>query len=81
MVQFEDYSWPAPTTWSWNFGDGQSSAEKNPAHQYTETGFYNVSLTNRKPAVHQQQAGRFLLKATTLVASPIFSGIKHWKIL
>lgn len=52
MVQFEDYSWPAPTTWSWNFGDGQSSAEKNPAHQYTETGFYNVSLT-----IYEQETG------------------------
>jgi PKD repeat protein len=28
----------------WSFGDGQTSAELNPVHQYTETGFYTVSV-------------------------------------
>lgn len=29
----------------WDFGDGQTSNEVNPAHLYTEPGVYNVSLT------------------------------------
>jgi PKD repeat protein len=32
-------------TWSWNFGDGGSSAEQNPGHQYTAEGTYSVTLT------------------------------------
>jgi PKD repeat protein len=32
-------------TFSWNFGDGQTSIEKNPMHVYTATGTYSVSLT------------------------------------
>ena len=32
-------------SWSWNFGDGNSSSEKNPVHTYAENGTYNVSLT------------------------------------
>ncbi|MBO6025648.1 MAG: PKD domain-containing protein [Bacteroidales bacterium] len=34
-----------PMTYSWNFGDGQTSTDQNPTHQYTSAGNYNVSLT------------------------------------
>lgn len=33
------------TSWSWNFGDGNSSTEKNPQHQYIRAGTYTVKLT------------------------------------
>jgi vibriolysin len=32
-------------SYSWNFGDGSSSASQNPSHQYNVDGSYNVSLT------------------------------------
>ena len=32
------------TTWTWDFGDGTTSNERNPAHTYQETGSYTVSL-------------------------------------
>ncbi len=31
--------------WYWNFGDGSASTEGNPAHLYTQSGKYGVSLT------------------------------------
>ena len=31
-------------SWSWNFGDGNSSVNVNPAHTYINNGSYNVSL-------------------------------------
>jgi PKD repeat protein len=31
--------------WQWNFGDGSSSQEQNPVHNYTSLGNYTVSLT------------------------------------
>ena len=31
-------------SWSWDFGDGASSSEQNPNHQYTATGMYEVKL-------------------------------------
>lgn len=43
-VNFTDISIGAPTGWSWDFGDSQSSALQNPAHTYTNTGLYTVSL-------------------------------------
>lgn len=33
------------TSWSWNFGDGQTSALQNPLHTYQDTGVYTVTLT------------------------------------
>ena len=32
------------TSWQWDFGDGSSSDEKNPSHQYSSYGDYTVSL-------------------------------------
>ena len=34
-----------PTSYLWDFGDGNKSSEKNPIHTYKETGVFTVSLT------------------------------------
>jgi PKD repeat protein len=34
-----------PLGYSWNFGDGGSSAQQNPTHTYADNGTYNVTLT------------------------------------
>ncbi len=44
-VQFTDLSDKAPTTWSWSFGDGETSAVQDPSHTYSQPGTYTVSLT------------------------------------
>jgi len=44
-VGFIDQSVNNPTSWSWDFGDGQTSGEQNPKHSYTSEGTYTVSLT------------------------------------
>jgi PKD repeat protein len=31
--------------WSWDFGDGQASSERNPVHEYAQPGQYAVTLT------------------------------------
>ncbi len=33
------------SSWSWDFGDGNSSSAQNPGHSYTSAGTYNVTLT------------------------------------
>lgn len=35
----------AIVTWSWNFGDSQTSAQQNPSHTYATPGTYVVTLT------------------------------------
>jgi PKD repeat protein len=46
-VQFTDQSVTQRgkiTTWSWQFGDGGTSAEENPSHTYTKNAKYTVRL-------------------------------------
>lgn len=44
-VAFKDESLNNPTSWFWNFGDGNTSTEKNPTHTYNSVGKFTVSLT------------------------------------
>ena len=44
-IQFFDESTNSPTTWSWDFGDGNTSTLENPTHTYLANGTYTVSLT------------------------------------
>jgi PKD repeat protein len=43
-VQFTQSSVNA-TSWQWQFGDGSTSSEQNPAHLYTTAGRFTVKLT------------------------------------
>ena len=43
-VRFTDRSRGAIVDWFWNFGDGSTSTDKNPTHNYTEAGVYQISL-------------------------------------
>lgn len=44
-IQFLDVSQiPDPVAWEWDFGDGQTSHERNPLHSYASTGDYDVRL-------------------------------------
>jgi PKD repeat protein len=45
-VTFTNASTGVPTSWAWNFGDGQSSNLQNPPpHVYANTGTFTVTLT------------------------------------
>jgi len=47
QVRFLDKSVDLPTSWQWDFGDGQTSGEQNPVHMYMNEGTYTVTLTVR----------------------------------
>ncbi len=44
-VNFTDQSTNNPTTWQWDFGDGGTSTQPNPAHTYNTDDSYTVTLT------------------------------------
>jgi PKD repeat protein len=46
-VYFEDMSFAefGISSWSWEFGDGNTSSEQNPIHTYDEEGEYEVTLS------------------------------------
>ncbi|MDQ1255496.1 MAG: hypothetical protein QG656_87, partial [Candidatus Hydrogenedentes bacterium] len=51
-VQFTDHSVTGAasiTDWLWDFGDGETSTERNPVHTYLDRGRYTVTLTVTTP--------------------------------
>ncbi len=48
-VAFTDLSTGDFNAWSWDFGDGGTNTEQNPAYQYTVAGLYDVTLTITGP--------------------------------
>ncbi|MBI5304583.1 MAG: PKD domain-containing protein [Chloroflexi bacterium] len=44
QIKFRDDSNGKVTAWLWDFGDGTTSTEQNPAHAYKEVGKYTVTL-------------------------------------
>jgi PKD repeat protein len=63
-LAFTDQSTGSPTSWLWNFGDGTTSSDRNPAHTYTTMGDFTVSLlvtnaagSNTATVTHAVQVG------------------------
>lgn len=44
-VTFTDATSGSPLTWLWDFGDGNTSTDQNPTHEYELNGIYTVTLT------------------------------------
>ncbi|MBN4062413.1 PKD domain-containing protein, partial [Bacteroidales bacterium AH-315-I05] len=44
IVQFIDTSYNGPTSWQWDFGDGNTDTIQNPLHTYSASGTYTVQL-------------------------------------
>lgn len=57
-VKFTDNSQTTSqvTQWLWDFGDGHTSNEQNPEHNYTEAGTYQVKLTVIDQAINQEHS-------------------------
>ncbi len=47
VISFFDNSTGSPTSWEWDFGDGNTSTQRNPTHAYGKIGGYTVNLTVR----------------------------------
>ncbi len=43
-ITFTDLT-PVADRWTWDFGDGNLSALRNPSHFYTDSGYYSITLT------------------------------------
>jgi PKD repeat protein len=66
IVRFMDMSGGSPTSWLWNFGDGETSTEQNPVHEYKKSGTYTVALTVRNQYGTGQKVEKDYIKAGTL---------------
>ncbi len=48
-LTFSDRSTGAVTSWLWDFGDGATSTQRDPVHNYAQPGLYTVALTVAGP--------------------------------
>ena len=49
LINFTDISSNSPTSWVWDFGDGNTSTMQNPNHTYTSSGSFDVQLIASNP--------------------------------
>ncbi|WP_048176966.1 PKD domain-containing protein [Methanosarcina barkeri] len=75
-VAFTDNSTGVPTAWKWSFGDGTTSREKNPEHQYLQGGSYKVTLTVVNAAGSSTTTKTNYIKVTTNTKPGIYSESK-----
>ena len=66
-IIFSDASTGNPTSWIWNFGDGNSSTLQNPTHTYSSPGTYNVSLTISDGATTETETKTSLITVSSSV--------------
>ena len=69
-VSFTDTSTGSPTSWAWDFGDGATSTERNPAHTFTAAGEFTVRLI----ASNAAGAGTTATRTVSVTAPPTGSG-------
>jgi PKD repeat protein len=67
MIHFTDTSTGTIDSWLWDFGDGTTSSQQNPAHIYDSPGLYNVCLTASGPC------GTDTICAPMLIEVPCFT--------
>jgi PKD repeat protein len=71
-VYFTDKSTGTPSSWSWDFGDGQTDTRKDTVHIYNQPGLYTVALTvmdnNGTKSATQKEAYISVLTPGELIA-------------
>jgi len=63
-VNFTDTSAGSPTTWLWDFGDGQTDTLQNPTHVFSGPGPYDVTLTATGPGGSDDEAKASFISLT-----------------
>lgn len=82
IVSFTDLTSNDPTEWEWVFGDGDSSKQSDPLHQYDLTGKYTVKLKASNPAGNSTEtkidyinvSDEYNMCESDVKSSPLFKG-------
>lgn len=76
IVNFNDNSTGSPTSWFWDFGDGQTSTQQNPTITYTTSGTYTVRLIAKNNSYQDyiEKTNYINVGATPVAGFQIISG-------
>lgn len=73
-VSFSDKSTGEISGWSWTFGDGSVSSDRNPTHIFQTPGSYPVTLTVRSPSGESNSSYTITVHETTgIISAPVAS--------
>lgn len=70
-------------SYSWDFGDGQTSTEKDPVHVYADGGYYTVTVSVTGKTGTDEKTAQLAVDLTPyilLTGGPTAEGGKTWKI-
>lgn len=70
-IAFADQSSGSPASWAWDFGDGTTSLQQNPAKIYGAAGTYTVRLTVAAGASSSSTARNVVVSAPAPVIPPV----------
>ncbi len=72
-IRFTDSSSGSPDFWFWRFGDGQTSFEQHPTHEYSIEGSYDVTLVVSRGGVRDSVSRPGLIRVddSALVSAPV----------
>jgi PKD repeat protein len=76
-VQFTDTSSGTPTSWQWDFGDGDSSTSENPSHTYDVAGTYIATLAVHAGSYLNSTSQTIIITESNVItaASPSFADV------
>ncbi|MGD0080963.1 MAG: PKD domain-containing protein [Methanoregula sp.] len=74
-VQFTDTSTNAPTSWTWNFGDGTTGTVENPSHTYTNPGSFVATLIAANAAGTSTSVQQDTITVSAPVAAATFAPV------
>jgi carboxypeptidase T len=67
-VTFNDFSSNIPTSWAWDFGDGNTSSMQNPTNTFAAQGTYTITLTVTNAAGSDTYTSQITVNALPSVA-------------
>ncbi len=84
-IAFNDNSYNAPTTWNWNFGDGNTlsgtdpNIHQNPIHTYEQPGIYTVTLVvgNNTGSLTKVKTNLIHVFQAPTLEAPIWEGFEE----
>jgi len=73
----EDPFGQTPSSFTWSFGDGETSSERTPSHLYTDLGTYGASVTVELPGSDENPSASLTKEFQVCAQPPVIHALKY----